>query len=276
MEVGLVMDLIFFFGALLLYVVGTVAYVLLLSVKGAGLSRLATAATIGGFLLHTLALLLEVAAAGRLPPRNPYEALSLFAWVMVFIYLILEFRFKRKIMGAFVLPIVLLATAAAASLPKGVGSSAALAKTGIWVHVTLVLLGIAALAFTCGVGLMYLLQERQLKSKSLGPMYYQLPSLEFLDGLGHRALLVGFPLLTAGLVMGALQAQAAWGRLLTWDPTLVLSLLTWVMYAGLLQARLTAGWRGRKAALLAVVGFGVLLGAFVGMSVLLGRPHGGS
>ena len=270
------MDVTLFYGALVLYMVATLAYLLLLSVKGGPLARLATAAAVGGFMLHTGALVLRLIAAGQPPPRNPYEALSVFAWVTVLVYLGLEFRFQRKIMGAFVLPIVLLSTAAAASLPKGAGLSSALASTGIWLHVTLILLGNAALAFTCGVGLMYLLQERQLKSKSLGPMYYRLPSLEFLDGLGHRMLLVGFPLLTAGLVMGALHAQAAWGRLITWDPTLVLSLLTWVMYAGLLQARLTAGWRGRKAALLAVVGFGVLLGAFVGMSVLLGTPHGGS
>jgi ABC-type transport system involved in cytochrome c biogenesis permease subunit len=136
-----------------------------------------------------------------------------------------------------------------------------------------VLSGSAALALTCGVGLMYLLQERQLKSKSLGAMYYRLPSLDFLDGLGHRALLVGFPLLTAGLITGALQAQAAWGRVLTWDPTQLLSLVTWVIYGGLLQARLTAGWRGRKAALLSVLGFGAVLVTVLGVSVLVGRPH---
>lgn len=272
------MDVILFYGALALYVVGTFAYLLLLTIKGDPLAHLATATTVGGFVLHTGALLVRLVAIGELPPRNPYEALSVFAWVTVLIYLGLEFRFQRKIMGAFVLPIVLCTVVAAASLPKGpVGvADPALQRTGIWLHVTLVLVGIAALAFACGVGLMYLLQERQLKSKSLGPMFYRLPSLEFLDGLGHRALLVGFPLLTIGLLLGALQAQAVWGRLLTWDPTQILSILTWVMYAGLLQARLTAGWRGRKAALLAVVGFGVLLGAFVGVSVLLGRPHGGS
>jgi ABC-type uncharacterized transport system permease subunit len=188
----------------------------------------------------------------------------------------LEFRSQRKVMGAFVLPIVLLATAAAATLPKAMELPSSLARTGIWLHVSLVLLGNVALALTCGVGLMYLLQERQLKSKHLGTMYHRLPSLDFLDRLGHRALLVGFPLLTVGLLAGALQAQAAWGRLFTWGPTQVLSLLAWLMYAGLLQARLTAGWRGRKAALLAVVGFGVLLGAFVGVSVFLGQPHAAS
>ncbi|MGH7371709.1 MAG: cytochrome c biogenesis protein CcsA, partial [Candidatus Methylomirabilales bacterium] len=91
--------------------------------------------------------------------------------------------------------------------------------------------------------------------------------------LGHRALLVGFPLLTAGLITGAIQSQAARGQILMWDPTQLLSLVTWVIYAGLLQARLTAGWRGRKAALLAILGFSAVLATFLGVSVLLGRPH---
>jgi cytochrome c-type biogenesis protein CcsB len=268
------MDVTFFYGALLLYVVGTVAYLLLLWFQGGPLARLATAATVGGSVLHTLALLTRFYAAGRLPPGNTYEAISFFAWVTVLVYLGLEVRFRRHVMGAFVLPIVLLTALAAATVPKSPGGlSPALDNTWIWLHVTFVLSGSAALALTCGVGLMYLLQERQLKSKSLGAMYYRLPSLDFLDGLGHRALLVGFPLLTAGLITGALQAQAAWGRVLTWDPTQLLSLVTWVIYGGLLQARLTAGWRGRKAALLSVLGFGAVLVTVLGVSVLVGRPH---
>ncbi len=267
------MDVTFFYGALFLYVVGTLAYLLLLSVKGGALARLATAATVGGLTLHTVALLFRLVAVGRPPLSNAYEALSFFAWVTVLVYLVLEFRFQRKVMGAFILPIVLISTAAAASLPKGPGLPSALAGTGIWLHVTFVLLGNAALALTCGVGLMYLLQERQLKSKSLGAIYYRLPSLEFLDLLGHRSLLIGFPLLTAGLIAGAIQAHHAWGRFLTWDPTQVLSLLAWVVYAGILQARLTAGWRGRKAAILSILGFCAVLLTFLGVSVMVGRLH---
>lgn len=267
------MDVTFFYGALFLYVVGTLAYLLLLSVKGGALARLATAATVGGLTLHTVALLFRLVAVGRPPLSNAYEALSFFAWVTVLVYLVLEFRFQRKVMGAFVLPIVLISTAAAASLPKGPGLPSALAGTGIWLHVTFVLLGNAALALTCGVGLMYLLQERQLKSKSLGAIYYRLPSLEFLDLLGHRSLLIGFPLLTAGLIAGAIQAHHAWGRFLTWDPTQVLSLLAWAVYAGILQARLTAGWRGRKAAILSILGFCAVLLTFLGVSVMVGRLH---
>ena len=268
------MDVIFFYGALILYVVGTLAYLLLLSIKGGPLAQLGTAATVGGFALHTLALLARLIAAGRPPLGNTYEALSFFAWATVLVYLILAVRFQRKVIGAFVLPIVLLTALAAASLPKGPAVlSPGFRNTWVWLHVTFVLLGSAALALTCGVGLMYLLQERQLKSKSLGVMYYRLPSLDFLDGLGHRALLVGFPLLTAGLITGAIQSQAARGQILMWDPTQLLSLVTWVIYAGLLQARLTAGWRGRKAALLAILGFSAVLATFLGVSVLLGRPH---
>ncbi len=100
--------MILFYGALALYVVGTLAYLLLLSVKGGPLARLATAATVGGFVLHTGDLLVRLVAVGHPPPGSPYEALSVFAWVTVLIYLGLELRFRRKIMGAFVLPIVLL------------------------------------------------------------------------------------------------------------------------------------------------------------------------
>lgn len=268
------MDVTLFYAALLLYLVGTIAYLLLLSVKGGPLDRMATAATLGGFVLHTLALLLPLYASGRPPLTNPHDALSFFGWVTVLVYLGLEFRFHRKTIGAFVLPIVLLATAAAAILPKGaVALRPALESTWTWIHVTLVLLGTATFALTCGVGVMYLVQEKQLKSKSLGAMYYRLPSLEFLDMLSHRSLLVGFPLLTVGLITGFIQAQSAWGRFLAWDPTQILALVTWVIYAGLLQARITAGWRGRKAAILSIIGFCAVLGAFLGASLVVGGPH---
>jgi len=268
------MDVTFFYGALLLYFTGTVAYLLLFSLKRGNLPRVATAATIGGFLLHTSALLLRLYTTGRPPLTNLYEALSFFAWATVLVYLALEFRFQRKVMGAFVLPIILLATAAASVAPKGGGGLApAIKSTWIWLHVIFVLLGNAAFALTFGVGLMYLLQERQLKTKSLGPMSHRLPSLEFLDLLGYRTLIVGFPLLTAGLITGSIQAQYAWGSFLTWDPTQILSLLTWVIYAGLLQARIAGGWRGRKAAILSIIGFCGVLVTFLGINFMARGPH---
>src|SRR3989304_5860856 len=145
----------------------------------------------------------------RPPLGNTYEALSFFAWATVLVYLGLELRFRRKVIGAFVLPIVLLTALAAASVPKGSAVlSPAFRNTWVWLHVTFVLLGCAALALTCGVGLMYLLQERQLKSKSLGVIYYRSPSLGFFVGLGERAGPVGFPLLPAGLLPSARHPQA--------------------------------------------------------------------
>jgi cytochrome c-type biogenesis protein CcsB len=268
------MDVPFFFGALVLYGVGTLAYWLLLSMNRRLLARLATGATAGGLTLHTIALLLCLAAAERLPLSSGHEALSFFAWFMVVVYLGLEFRFRHKVMGAFVLPIVLLTVAAASTLQTGTGDlSPAVKNSWIWIHVTLILLGYAAFAITCAAAMMYLLQDRCLKSKSPGAIQDRLPPLEFLDLIGHRALLTGFPLLTLGLLIGVLQARAAWGPLLAWDPTRLVSLLAWVLYAVLLHTRLMAGWRGRKAALLAVVSFIALLVTFVGVSLFLGRLH---
>lgn len=268
------MDVIFFSGALLLYFTGTVAYLLLFSLKRGNLSRIATAATIGGFLLHTLSLLLRSYTTGRPPLTNLPETLSFFAWATVLVYLTLEFRFQRKAMGAFVLPIILLATAAASIAPRGTeGLAPTLKSSWIWLHVLLVLSGNATFALTFGVGLMYLFQERQLKTKSLGVISHRLPSLELLDRLGYRTLMVGFPLLTVGLITGAIQAQYAWGRFLTWDPTQVLSLMTWVIYAGLLQARIAAGWRGRKAAILSIIGFCGVLVTFLGINFMARGPH---
>ncbi len=268
------MDVTFFYGALLLYLTATVAYLLLFSLKRGNLSRVATAATLGGLILHTLSLLLRLYSTGRPPLSNLSETLSFFAWATVLIYLILEFRVQRKTMGAFVLPIILLASVAASVTPRGTGElTPAIKSTWIWLHVVLVLLGNAAFALTFGVGLMYLLQERQLKTKSRWALSSRLPSLEFLDLLGYRTLIVGFPLLTAGLIAGAIQAQVAWGSFLTWDPTQILSLITWVIYAGLLQARIAAGWRGRKAAILSIIGFCGVLVTFLGINFMARGPH---
>ena len=268
------MEVPFFFGALVLYGVGTLAYLLLLSINRDLLARLATGAVVGGLTFHTIALLLCFAEPGRFPLSSGHEALSFFAWSMVVVYLALEFRFRHKVIGAFVLPIVLLTITVASILPKGTADlSPAIKNTWILIHVTLVFLGNAAIALTCAAAAMYLLQDCRLKSKSTGAIQGRLPSLEFLDLVSHRALLTGFPLLTLGLLIGALQARAAWGPLITLDPTRLVSLLAWVLYAVLLQARFTAGWRGRKAAFLAVISFGVLLVTFVVMSVLLGRLH---
>jgi cytochrome c-type biogenesis protein CcsB len=115
--------------------------------------------------------------------------------------------------------------------------------------------------------------ERELKRKKLGAIFKRLPSLDVLDDINYRCLTIGFPLLTLGIITGSIWASFAWGSYWSWDPKEVWSLITWLLYAALLHGRMTVGWRGRKAAILAIVGFCAILFTFLGVNLLLPGLH---
>jgi ABC-type transport system involved in cytochrome c biogenesis permease subunit len=147
-------------------------------------------------------------------------------------------------------------------------------RTGwMWVHVVPSLLGLAALVLNFAGAVMYLLQERQLKRRRAGAMYYRLPSLETLDRLTYRALTLGFPFLTAGLILGLLWARSAWGSVFALDPFSLLSFAMWVVYAATLSGRVIGAWRGRRAAYFAVAGFCAFL-LTLGAGILFRGRHG--
>src|SRR6185295_11227280 len=130
----------------------------------------------------------------------------------------------------------------------------------LYIHIPLIFLGYAALFIAFAAAIMYLIQERALKSKHPVRFYNWLPSLEICDDLAYRSLAIGFPLMTLGIVTGALWAQAVAGGFWATDATVLFSFLTWLVYLLLISYRLVAGWRGRKAAYLSIVGFtGVLV-----------------
>ena len=265
-------ELFFFYLALVGYLIGTLHYLLHLVSKRRIIGTAATSATVGGFAAHTLSHLLHILAAGRPPFGGPYGILSFFAWATVFIYLIIEFRYRNRIMGAFALPIVVLACSGAAALPDRIAELApAFQGLGLWLHVTLAIFGNAAFALTFCTGLMYLLQERQLKSRHPGTIHFRLPPLELLDDVGVKSLLFGFPLLTLALITGSIGAEMARGSFLSLRVRETWSIASWVIFAGLLYARLSAGWRGRKAAILAIIGFCLVLTTLIGVSLVRGR-----
>lgn len=265
-------DQFFFYLALVGYLLGTLHYLLHIASKRAVIGTVATWATLAGFAAHTVSHVLRIVALGRPPLGSPFETLSLFAWAVVLIYLITEFRYRSRVMGAFVLPIVLLAGSAAAALPRRLAELApTLQGLGLWVHVTLAIFGNAAFALTFCTGLMYILQERQLKSRQPGRMHFRLPSLDLLDDVGLKSLLFGFPLLTLALITGSLWAEHVRGSFLSLRARETWAVMSWLIYAGLLYARLSAGWRGRKAAILAILGFCLVLTTLVGVSLLRGR-----
>ena len=126
----------------------------------------------------------------------------------------------------------------------------------MWVLVVLALLGYAALCLTCVAGIMYLIQERELKSKKPRAFYYRLPPLGTLDELSYRTMAVGFALITLGLIAGSVWGFVEWGTRWVVDSKIVLAFVTWAIYLAMIFARWTIGWRGRKAAYAAIVGFG--------------------
>ena len=227
-----------------------------------------------GLVWHTLALLQRTWASGYLPVAAFGDALLLFDWVLVAAFLLLNWRYPIRVLGALVAPLAALIIYGALILPRGQGTISPLLR-GFWLtaHIGLTMGGYAALTLNFLGGVFYLIQERQLKAKRFGFFFRRLPSLSQLDTLNYWCLSIGFPLLTAGIITGSLYAQHTQGRFWSWDPKEVLTLLAWLIYAVLMHERLTVGWRGRRAAWLAICGFLVLLATFVGANLWMSGYH---
>lgn len=229
---------------------------------------------LGAGVLHTFYIIARYLASGHTPIASNHEAVSFFAWSLTWGFLSFRWRYQVKNFGAFVSPLItLLMVIAALSSQHIVELPPALQSYWLPVHASIALLanGFLALAF-CG-GIMYLVQERQIKQKHFGLFYTRLPSLEALDSLNQHCLAIGFPLLTLGIVTGSIWAKQAWGAYWQWDPKETWSLITWFIYAAIIHQRLTVGWRRRRAAIMAVVGFFAVLFTLWGVNFLLGGVH---
>ncbi|MBW1992055.1 MAG: cytochrome c biogenesis protein CcsA [Deltaproteobacteria bacterium] len=227
-----------------------------------------------GFITHTLGLGANIASQGLLTVVTFAGALSVFAWALVAAFLVLYWRHPIMVLGALVAPLAALALAGSLILPGGEATvSPALRSFWVYLHILLAFLGVAAFSLAGLGGIFYLIQERQIKGKKFGFFYRRLPSLEQLDALNYWCLSLGFPLLTGAIITGSLYAQLTLGRLWSWDPKEIFTLTAWLIYAVLLHERLAVGWRGRRAALLAICGFLVLILTFVGANLWLSSYH---
>ena len=263
------------FITILFYMTSTVGYVAYLFIQKNILQRTAFYLLVGSFLCHSAAIGYAFAKSGHFPVNNLHEILSIVGWTLTGVFLLFQYRYHLKILGVYAAPLVTLIMVIAASLPKEPVQSKAIFNS-IWLvfHVIVIFIGEASFALACGVGLLYLLQEHAIKSKQRGFFFKRLPSLELLDTTGYAFIIVGFTMLTIGLVAGFIYAKSVWGRFWSWDPKEVWSGITWLLYAALLHQRLAIGWRGRKAAIMAIVGFVVILFTFFGVNFLLHGHHG--
>jgi ABC-type transport system involved in cytochrome c biogenesis permease subunit len=152
----------------------------------------------------------------------------------------------------------------AAALPETEPTLQPVLKT-LWFHVTLSMLGAVGFTVAFVAGVMYLIQDRLLKSKRFNVLYSKLPALDFLDHLNQQSIVLGFPLLTLGIVTGALSAEFARGSYVNWNPEQTWALVTWLFYFVVLLGRLTVGWRAKRAAYLTVIGFACVILTLVGV-----------
>ncbi len=236
--------------------------------------RVASVVTLAGWALHGVAIVKSSVEAGRPPLGTLSDAVSVAVWVAVGLMMWVERHYGVKMLGAFVLPVVLMLSVSAVARPLGLGPiDRALSSAWLTVHIALALVGIAAFVLNFAGALMYLLQERQLKGKRPGAVYYRLPSLATLDRLTYRTLALGFPFLTTAIILGSLWASTAWGSVFAFDPLALFSFVAWGIYAATLAGRTAAGWRGRRAAYFSIIGFAALV-LTLGAGFFLPGRHG--
>ncbi|MBW1973277.1 MAG: c-type cytochrome biogenesis protein CcsB [Deltaproteobacteria bacterium] len=268
------MNTIFFYISLVFYSLATIFYLSYLIVFKKIYIKIGFYLLLTGFLCHSLALGFRIAEAGYFPVTNLHESLSFFPWAIIFVYILYNLKNPIPILGIFVTPLAFSSMFIASLFPNIIKPLPPILKS-IWlpIHVVFAFLGNAvfALAF-CG-GILYLIQERALKNKRVKGIYKIFPSLESLDAINYRCLTIGFPLLTIGIITGSIWASYAWGSYWQWDPKETWSLITWFIYAILLHERLTVGWRGKRAAIMAIFGFLVIIFTFLGVNLVLYGLH---
>ncbi len=238
------------------YVLSTLCHWLFLASRKRALFLGALGAACVGFVIHTAFLGMEAWRAGPLLFSGLPGAARFFSWAVVLVYLIAEAFTRIRALGSFLVPIGLVALLLGLALPLE-ASRLLPPLTSFWLflHVALAFMGNAALTLTFCGGIMYLIQDRHLKAKQPGGFASHLPSLEALDRLNFWALSFGFPLLTQGLVTGAIWARYARGSFWIWERTTWPLIAIWGLYTLLLIGRWHLGWRGRRAAFAVVASF---------------------
>ena len=269
------MELAFLRMAIALYLSVTVAALVGIAARDELPRRIMPRLLWVGFALHAASIALRSVAAGHLAVTTFDEALSFLALLLVAIFLLVTLRRPLVALGAVVGPLAFGLTLAADAIYEGARPlPPVLHSAWLPIHVVLSFLGDAVFALAFSASLLYLVQERRLKTHRGRGMLRHLPSLETLDRLNYTCLVWGLILLTLGIVSGIVWAHTAWGRFWSSDPKVVFSLVTWAIYVVLLQGRMVAGWRGRWAATLTIAGFAVIVLSLVGVNVLALGEHG--
>ncbi len=236
-----------------------------------GARKVAQALHISALVLHTAALVLRGIAAGRLPMTNQYEFATCFAWALALVSLAFIWKYKFPLLGVLALPVVFLIMGYAAMQSREIKPLMPALQSG-WLafHVSTAIIAYGAFGVSATLGIFFLWRERIRKDSFLDR---HIPETEKLDLIAYRSVCLGLLFLTLTILTGALWAERAWGSYWSWDPKETWSLVTWIIYAVYLHLRLRRGWKGKAAAIFAVIGFICVIFTYIGVNTFLPGIH---
>src|SRR2546425_6972906 len=267
---------------LTLYTLALVAYAWHFSQRDAAVGRSATTLLVAAALAHTFVIGMQTMEAGDVPVAGATSAISTFVWLLALAYLYTEMTTDERAMGVFILPLLVALQAIPAFKPNVVVRSAVLQGPLFGLHVSSLLFAYASFALACVVGITYVLLFKEIKAKHLGFFYVRLPSLQVLDRMNQRAIMIGWLFLTIGVIVGGVWAAEARGyasadprvqAMSLHDPEIFVALLCWAVYSFELFAARRIGWGGRRTAYLSALGFAIVLLNFVPISYFLTKSH---
>ncbi len=263
------------------YFLAFLFYLLMMVIRKEVLGQIATVITLAGLIGNSVGLGMRWIESyklgiGHAPLSNLYESLIFFSWAIILLYVLMEWRIKNRSIGTFVTPLAFLSLAYA-SFAGSVEDHIqplipALQSNWLTSHVITCFLGYAAFAVSFGISLMYLLKGTDMREKD-NAFIKVIPDSRILDELNYQMLIIGFLMLTIGIITGSVWANSAWGSYWSWDPKETWSLITWFVYAAMLHSRLISGWKGKRLAIFSIIGFFCVMFTYFGVNFLLAGFH---
>ena len=234
-----------------------------------------------GVAAHTTAVITRGLAVHRAPWGNMYEFVTALTCVAAIFFLFAMIRYRAWTLGVFVMGAVVVTLGLAETLIYTAPGDLVPALQSYWldIHVTAMTLATGIFFVPAVLGFVYLWVDRYTRRVAAGQaapgngIVRRLPSIEQLDRLTYRTIVFGFPVWTFGVIAGAIWADQAWGRYWGWDPVETWAFITWVLYAAFLHARATAGWRGRRAHYVQLLGFASLIFNILVVQVFIAGMH---
>jgi len=267
---------------LVLYAVALVAYLWHFARRQPVVGRTATTLLVASALAHTFVVGMQTMEAGHVPVTNASSAISTFVWLLALAYLYTEMTTDERAMGVFILPL-LVALQIIPVIEPGVEDRAAVLQGPLFgLHVSSLLFAYASFALACVIGVTYMLLFKEIKAKHLGFFYARLPSLQVLDSMNQRAIVIGWTFLTIGIVIGTIWAGQARGyaggdprvqAMSLQDPKIFVAVLCWAIYSFEVFIARRMGWGGRRTAYLSALGFAIVLLNLVPINYLLTTSH---